>query len=69
MEMEMVRDGRHVGLAQGPAEKTFTRAAVLAVLKSLMTRWDDDGTERGGLRFRAAKQALDEAVSTFERME
>jgi hypothetical protein len=59
------RDAR---LAATLAERAFTRAEVLTVLGCLKTRWTDDGTERGGLRFRAAQQTLDEAIATFERM-
>lgn len=71
------KDERYVAhalwAARGPTttdpERTFTRSEVLTVLGCLKTRWTDDGTERGGLRFRAAQQTLDEAIATFERME
>lgn len=49
--------------------KTFSRSDILAIIAAERTKWVDEPTEIGGMRYRAAMQALDEMQRIFENLE
>lgn len=49
--------------------KMFSRMEILAIIAAERTKWVNEPTELGGMRYRAAMQTLDEMQRIFENLE